>query len=41
MLAAIAEGPGGPVFFKLVGPAATVARVSRAFDRMVGSMRAR
>lgn len=38
MLAAIAEGPSGPVFFKLVGPRATVERVRGDFDRLVGSI---
>jgi hypothetical protein len=38
VLGAIAEGPAGPVFFKLVGPAATVERAAAAFDSLVGSL---
>jgi hypothetical protein len=38
VLGAIAEGPVGPVFFKLVGPAATVEKAAGAFDTLVGSL---
>lgn len=38
MLAAIVEGPKGPVFFKMVGPAEVVAKASSAFDHLVGSV---
>lgn len=37
MLAAIAETPNGPWFFKMTGPRATVAAASSAFDAMVAS----
>jgi hypothetical protein len=36
---AIVEAPGGNVFFKLTGPAATVAGASAAFDSLVASVR--
>jgi hypothetical protein len=39
LLGAIAESPQGAVFFKLAGPAKTVAAVSKAFDTMVGSLK--
>jgi hypothetical protein len=39
LLAAIAEGPNGNVFFKLSGPAATVQAARPAFGRMIGSIR--
>ena len=39
LLGAIAEAPGGSVFFKLTGPAATVDHAARDFDRMLGSIR--
>jgi hypothetical protein len=38
LIGAIAEGPSGPVFFKLVGPAATVERARQAFDHLIGSL---
>lgn len=38
MLAAIVEGPEGPVFFKLVGPAATVASAEGAFEHLLATM---
>jgi hypothetical protein len=38
LLAAIAVGPKGPVFFKLVGPRATAERVRGDFERMIGSL---
>ncbi|MGF1466657.1 MAG: hypothetical protein ACFCGT_11025, partial [Sandaracinaceae bacterium] len=40
MLAAIVEGPQGPVFFKLVGPADDVSRAEDAFEALVASFRA-
>jgi hypothetical protein len=39
MLGAIAEGPQGAVFFKLVGPKEAVERARPAFDAMIGSLR--
>jgi hypothetical protein len=39
LLGAIAEGPEGAVFFKLTGPAKTVAAASRAFDGLIGSLK--
>lgn len=39
MLAAIASGPSGPIFFKMVGPAQAVEQSRAAFDQMVGSLR--
>jgi hypothetical protein len=38
LLGAIAVGPQGPVFFKLVGPAQTVERARASFDQMVSSL---
>lgn len=38
MLAAIAEGPEGSVFFKCAGPAKTVAANRPAFDKMLASL---
>ena len=38
VLGAIAEGPQGPVFFKLVGPAATLGSAEQAFEGLVGSL---
>jgi hypothetical protein len=40
MLGAIASGPKGPVFFKLVGPAEAVERARPAFEKMVASLHA-
>lgn len=40
MLAAIASGPKGPVFFKLTGPRTAVEHSRAAFDQMIGSLRA-
>ena len=40
MLGAIATGPQGPVFFKLVGPAEAVDRARPAFDALVASLHA-
>jgi hypothetical protein len=39
LLGAIAEGPQGAVFFKLAGPAKTVAAARRDFDALVGSLK--
>lgn len=39
LLGAIAEGPDGSVFFKLVGPASTVDRAVADFDAMISSIR--
>jgi hypothetical protein len=39
LLGAIAEGPGGDVFFKLTGPAATVGGAKKDFDAMLASMK--
>ena len=39
LLGAIAESPQGAVFFKLAGPAKTVAAASGAFDTLVGSLK--
>jgi hypothetical protein len=39
MLGAIANGPKGPVFFKLVGKRASVEAARAAFDALVGSLR--
>ena len=38
---AIVQGPQGDVFFKLTGPAATVAAAGHRFDEMLGSIRAK
>lgn len=38
LLAAIANGPQGPVFFKLVGPRETVLGSRDGFDRMIESL---
>lgn len=38
LLGAIVEGPQGSVFFKLTGPAATVASAEEEFDQMIGSL---
>jgi hypothetical protein len=39
LLGAIVEAPGGNVFFKLTGPAATVAAAQAEFDALVASVR--
>lgn len=39
MLAAIASGPSGPIFFKMTGPAQAVDHSRAAFDQMIGSLR--
>jgi len=38
LLGAIAEGPGGSVFFKLTGPAKTIAAQQKNFDLMLASI---
>lgn len=38
LLGAIAKGPGGAVFFKLVGPRAALESARGAFDALVGSL---
>jgi hypothetical protein len=40
LLGAIATGPNGPVFFKLVGPRDAVERSRAAFDQMIASLHA-
>src|SRR6267142_171581 len=39
LLGAIVSGPRGAVFFKLTGPARTVAAAAADFDRMIASLR--
>lgn len=39
LLGAIVEGPQGSVFFKLTGPAKTVAASSAAFEKMISAIR--
>jgi len=41
LLGAIAQGPGGMVFFKMTGAEATVDRAKSAFDAMIASIRPR
>ena len=38
LLGAIAEGPSGSVFFKLTGPAKTIAAQADAFERLLASI---
>ncbi len=38
LIGAIAEGPGGSVFFKLTGPARTIAAQEAAFERLLASI---
>lgn len=38
LLGAIVEGPQGSVFFKLTGPARTVAAASAAFEKMISAI---
>jgi hypothetical protein len=40
LLAAAIEGPGGPWFFRIVGPDATVKGAKPAFDAMLESVEA-
>jgi hypothetical protein len=39
LLGAIADGPQGAVFFKLVGPKEAIERARPAFDAMISSLR--
>jgi hypothetical protein len=39
MIAAIATGPSGPVFFKMTGPKTAVEHARAAFDQMIESLR--
>lgn len=39
LMGAVVEGPKGDIFFKLVGPAATVDAAAKDFDGMLDSMR--
>jgi hypothetical protein len=39
LLAAIAKGPNGPVFFKLTGPKAAVEHAREGFEKLVGSLK--
>ena len=39
LVGAVVEGPGGPWFFKMTGPAATVTAAEPAFDAMLRSVR--
>jgi hypothetical protein len=38
LLGAIAQGPSGPVFFKLIGPRASVEQARPAFDALIASL---
>ena len=40
MLAAAIEGPGGPWFFRMIGPAATVNAAAGDFEQMLSSLEA-
>jgi hypothetical protein len=40
LLGAIAEGPGGSVFFKLTGPAKTIAAQEKNFEQLLSSIQA-
>jgi hypothetical protein len=40
MLAAVIDSPGGPHFIKLIGPEKTIAKETKAFDRMIASIKA-
>lgn len=39
MLGAIAKGPQGPIFFKMIGPKDAVDHSRAAFEQMIGSLR--
>jgi hypothetical protein len=41
LLGAIVEGPNGPLFFKLTGPAKTVSAARAEFDHLLASLRPR
>jgi hypothetical protein len=38
LIGAIVEGPGGSVFFKLTGPAQTIAAQQKNFEQMLASI---
>jgi len=38
LLGAIVEAPGGLVFFKCTGPAATIGKAQAEFDSLIGSL---
>jgi hypothetical protein len=38
LIGAIAEGPGGNVFFKLTGPAKTIAAQEKQFEQLLASI---
>jgi hypothetical protein len=38
LIGAIAEGPGGSVFFKLTGPAKTIAAEQKNFEQLLASI---
>jgi hypothetical protein len=38
LLGAIVEGPGGNVFFKLTGPAKTIAAQEKQFEQLLASI---
>jgi hypothetical protein len=38
LIATIVETPGGPYYFKLVGPSATIAENAKAFDQLMASI---
>jgi hypothetical protein len=38
LLGAIVEGPGGSLFFKLTGPAKTIAEQQKSFDQLLASI---
>jgi hypothetical protein len=40
LLGAVVEGPGGPWFFRLTGPDATVAAAKKQFDAVLASLEA-
>ena len=38
LLGAIVQGPGGAVFFKLTGPAKTIASQEKSFNQLLASI---
>ncbi len=40
LIGAIVEGPGGSVFFKLTGPAKTIAAQQKNFEQLLTSIQA-
>jgi hypothetical protein len=38
LIGAIVEGPGGSVFFKLTGPAKTIAAQQKTFEQLIASI---